>query len=292
MKHLSNLHRTMTGTGNKENRSPTYLNAQVQRPGTVGTAAFKSLTAATSALRLTNKVSTTSGPSVPCHTQTAPAARSALSPHESAASDGSQNDTAAGQSAATDAISQQTAENTASSAKRSWQLSDFDIGKPLGRGKFGNVYLAREKRSHYIVALKVLFKSQLAKAGVEHQLRREIEIQSHLRHNNILRLYGYFYDQSRVYLIIENASRGELYKELQRLGRFPEERAAYYVGALAAALHYCHEKNVIHRDIKVIAAHCFPAARWAQMLVPTAKHLCLVRAELSTFYPILFYSHE
>jgi len=32
---------------------------------------------------------------------------------------------------------------------------------------------------------------------VEHQLRREIEIQSHLRHPNILRLYGYFYDAVR-----------------------------------------------------------------------------------------------
>jgi hypothetical protein len=42
---------------------------------------------------------------------------------------------------------------------------------------------------------QVLFKSQLSKAGVEHQLRREIEIQSHLRHKNILRLYGYFYDR-------------------------------------------------------------------------------------------------
>ena len=38
---------------------------------------------------------------------------------------------------------------------RKWKLSDFDIGKPLGRGKFGNVYLAREKKSCYIVALKV-----------------------------------------------------------------------------------------------------------------------------------------
>ena len=57
------------------------------------------------------------------------------------------------------------------------------------------MYLAREKRSQYIVALKVLFKSQLAQSNVEHQLRREIEIQSHLRHPNILRLFGYFYDQ-------------------------------------------------------------------------------------------------
>ena len=62
-----------------------------------------------------------------------------------------------------------------------WTLEDFDIGRPIGKGKFGNVYLAREKASKYIVALKVLFKSQLQKAQVEHQLRREIEIQSHLR---------------------------------------------------------------------------------------------------------------
>ncbi len=62
-----------------------------------------------------------------------------------------------------------------------WTVSDFEIGCPLGRGKFGSVYLAREKRTRYIVAIKVLQKKQLLKAGVEHQLRREIEIQSHLR---------------------------------------------------------------------------------------------------------------
>jgi len=40
-------------------------------------------------------------------------------------------------------------------SERRWQLSDFDIGKPLGKGKFGNVYLAREKGHKFIVALKV-----------------------------------------------------------------------------------------------------------------------------------------
>ena len=55
------------------------------------------------------------------------------------------------------------------------------MGRPLGKGKFGNVYLAREKKSRFVVALKVLFKSQIEKEGVEHQLRREIEIQAHLR---------------------------------------------------------------------------------------------------------------
>jgi serine/threonine protein kinase len=40
-----------------------------------------------------------------------------------------------------------------------------------------------------------LFKAQLQQSNVEHQLRREVEIQAHLRHPNILRLYGYFYDK-------------------------------------------------------------------------------------------------
>ncbi|KAF2286981.1 hypothetical protein GH714_036689 [Hevea brasiliensis] len=133
--------------------------------------------------------------------------------------------------------------------KRRWTLN-FDIGKPLGRGKFGHVYLAREKRSNHIVALKVLFKSQLQQSQVEHQLRREVEIQSHLRHPNILRLYGYFYDQKRVYLILEYAAKGELYKELQKCKYFSERRAATYVASLARALIYCHGKHVIHRDIK------------------------------------------
>ena len=64
---------------------------------------------------------------------------------------------------------------------KQWSLADFDIGKPLGEGKFGRVYLAREKKTKFICALKVLFKKQLQKHQVEHQLRREIEIQSHLR---------------------------------------------------------------------------------------------------------------
>lgn len=110
--------------------------------------------------------------------------------------------------------------------EKRWTLKDFDVGRALGKGKFGRVYLAREKRSGYIVALKILFKSELQQHKVEKQLRREIEIQSHLRHKNILRLYGYFHDSKRVYLIIEYAAQGELYKQLRKYGRFPEKRAA------------------------------------------------------------------
>lgn len=94
---------------------------------------------------------------------------------------------------------------------RTWTLADFDIGRPLGKGKFGNVYLAREKKSKYIVALKVLFKNMIHNLNNEHQVRREIEIQTHLRHPNILRMYGYFHDEHRVYLILEYAPKGKTY---------------------------------------------------------------------------------
>jgi serine/threonine protein kinase len=48
-----------------------------------------------------------------------------------------------------------------------WNIDDFEIGKPLGKGKFGHVYLAREKKSKFLVALKVLYKRQLISNGVE-----------------------------------------------------------------------------------------------------------------------------
>ncbi|KAJ3338436.1 hypothetical protein HDU93_009532 [Gonapodya sp. JEL0774] len=143
-----------------------------------------------------------------------------------------------------------TGQNLQPSSVHSWSLQDFDVGKALGKGKFGRVYLAREKRSSYIVALKILFKNELQQNGVERQLRREIEIQSHLRHRNILRLYGYFHDAKRVYLILEYAAQGEMYKHLKKAGVFSERKTARYIAQMSNALAYLHRKHVIHRDIK------------------------------------------
>jgi len=132
-----------------------------------------------------------------------------------------------------------------------FHLGMFEIGRPLGKGKFGRVYLARERNSNFICALKVLYKSELQHgSGVEKQVRREIEIQSNLRHPNILKLYGHFHDSKRIFLILEFAGKGELYKHLRRENRFPEWKAAQYVAQMASALRYLHRKHVIHRDIK------------------------------------------
>ncbi|XP_008792637.4 serine/threonine-protein kinase Aurora-3-like [Phoenix dactylifera] len=134
--------------------------------------------------------------------------------------------------------------------KEEWSLADFEIGKFIGEGKFGKVYLAREKQSGYVVALKVIFKKKLEKYRFHAHLRREIEIQHGLNHPNVLRLFAWFHDATRVFLVLEFAARGELYKVLRKLHHFSERRAATYIASLAGALVYCHEKHVIHRDIK------------------------------------------
>ncbi|KAI9914788.1 hypothetical protein PsorP6_008558 [Peronosclerospora sorghi] len=120
---------------------------------------------------------------------------------------------------------------------KTWSLDDFEIGRELGTGKFGQVYLAREKNSRMIVALKVLVKEQLKAAGVAHQLRKEVEIHSRIRHENILPLYATFQDATRVFLVLKYAGGGDLYKKMRAM---PGRRA----------LESCHNQHVIHRDIK------------------------------------------
>ncbi|KAK7422892.1 spindle assembly checkpoint kinase [Neonectria magnoliae] len=130
-----------------------------------------------------------------------------------------------------------------------FHLGMFEIGRPLGKGKFGRVYLAKERTTGFICALKVLHKSEL-NGRIKTQVQREIEIQSNLRHPNVLQLFGHFHDSKRIFLILEFAGKGELYKHLRKENRFPEWKAAQYIAQMASALRYLHGKHVIHRDIK------------------------------------------
>ncbi|TGZ60781.1 hypothetical protein CRM22_008340 [Opisthorchis felineus] len=133
---------------------------------------------------------------------------------------------------------------------RKWSLKDLDIGKKLGEGCFGSVYLAREKESRFVVALKMMVKSEIVSQEAMQQIQREIEIQSHLRHPGLVQLYSYFYDAKRIYLILEYVPKGELSKELARFHHFNNTRTATYLYQLSSAIAYCHQNDVIHRDIK------------------------------------------
>ncbi|KAL7714641.1 Aurora kinase [Entamoeba marina] len=129
-------------------------------------------------------------------------------------------------------------------------LEDFDVGKPLGQGKFGNVYLVKYKKNDYVCALKVIFKKQMQRCQMGVQLKREIEIQSHFDHPNILKLLGVFKDSERVFLVTEYCKNGELFSLLQEVGKFTEARAARYIKSTISALQYCHQNFCYHRDLK------------------------------------------
>ncbi|KAF9934238.1 hypothetical protein BGZ67_003964, partial [Mortierella alpina] len=109
---------------------------------------------------------------------------------------------------------------------REWCLDDFELARPLGKGQFGQVYLMRERQSGFVVAMKVIHKADLMKANMEHQLRREIDIQSNLKHKHILRLDTFFHDKTKVYLVLEYAPLGELYKKLRKVEKFSEAQSS------------------------------------------------------------------
>ncbi|BEJ17078.1 hypothetical protein CspHIS471_0604790 [Cutaneotrichosporon sp. HIS471] len=130
-------------------------------------------------------------------------------------------------------------------------LRDFDIGRPLGKGRFGKVYLARVRSTDFILALKVLDREEImSNSKAETQALREIEVMRSLRHPNVVRMYDFFAEDDRLVLMLEYAAHGEMFIQLRKRKRFSERRSAKYICEVADGLAYLHTKDIIHRDIK------------------------------------------
>ncbi len=129
-------------------------------------------------------------------------------------------------------------------------IDDFELGKPLGIGRYGQVWLARHRKSGYVVSLKMIAMKNIKSSLDVKNLRREVEIHLALDHENILKMYGYFYDSLRIYFVQEYAGNGDVWRALHDEGNFSEALSSRYILQICNALEYMHKLNVIHRDIK------------------------------------------
>ncbi len=71
-----------------------------------------------------------------------------------------------------------------------------------------------------------------------------------LDHPNIVKIYEYFEDSKRFYIITDFVSGGELFDEILRRGNLSETDAAILIKQLLSCINYCHSHGVMHRDLK------------------------------------------
>ncbi|EGR31122.1 protein kinase domain protein [Ichthyophthirius multifiliis] len=135
---------------------------------------------------------------------------------------------------------------------QNFSIKQFKILNKLGSGKFSDVYSAINIETGFSVALKQIKKTMIQEYKLEKDIVNEIKSQIKLEHPNIIRLYGYFFEEDSIYLIQELACGKELFADLkaQPNKRYREISVAQYIKQIIEALIYMHSQNIIHRDIK------------------------------------------
>ncbi|XP_060768963.1 MAP/microtubule affinity-regulating kinase 4 isoform X1 [Neoarius graeffei] len=128
-------------------------------------------------------------------------------------------------------------------------IGNYRLLKTIGKGNFAKVKLARHVLTGREVAIKIIDKTQLNPTSLQ-KLFREVRIMKALRHPNIVQLFEVIETEKTLYLVMEYASGGEVFDYLVSHGRMKEVEARAKFRQIVSAVHYCHQKNIVHRDLK------------------------------------------
>ncbi|CAM4615863.1 MAP/microtubule affinity-regulating kinase 4 isoform X1 [Lepidochelys kempii] len=128
-------------------------------------------------------------------------------------------------------------------------IGNYRLLKTIGKGNFAKVKLARHILTGREVAIKIIDKTQLNPTSLQ-KLFREVRIMKGLNHPNIVKLFEVIETEKTLYLVMEYASAGEVFDYLVSHGRMKEKEARAKFRQIVSAVHYCHQKNIVHRDLK------------------------------------------
>ncbi|KAL6131880.1 hypothetical protein ACLB2K_070253 [Fragaria x ananassa] len=129
-------------------------------------------------------------------------------------------------------------------------IEDFEIIKPISRGAFGRVFLARKRATGDLFAIKVLKKADMIRKNAVESILAERNILILVRNPFVVRFFYSFTCRENLYLVMEYLNGGDLYSLLRNLGCLDEDMARIYIAEVVLALEYLHSLNVIHRDLK------------------------------------------
>lgn len=129
-------------------------------------------------------------------------------------------------------------------------MERYEVGRLLGKGTFGKVHYAKNLESNESVAIKMMDKDKVLKAGLSEQIRREITTMRLVAHKNIVELHEVMATRNNIYFVMEYVKGGELFDKIGKSGKLTEAAAHKYFQQLIGAVDYCHSRGVYHRDLK------------------------------------------
>ncbi|KAH6556008.1 hypothetical protein KP509_1Z211200 [Ceratopteris richardii] len=125
----------------------------------------------------------------------------------------------------------------------------YSVGRQLGSGVDGTVCVCTENATGDQYACKSIDKSN---TGTVLHARTEIVMLKRLRgHPNIITYRDHFEDEDKLLIVMDLCERGDLYFRLKENGPFQEKEAASILKAVVSAVAFCHQRRIMHRDIKL-----------------------------------------